>query len=639
MQRINKNTFWAVALICLVHGALRAQPKVALIPKPTFVRVSKETFKLPHEVIVSTNDLTGSYSAVWALKSRLTIATGKRVSVIRKESANATIRFETLKREDTELGNEGYRLVVNPQLIVVQANKPAGLYYGVQTLLQLFPEEIEAKQESIGVNWSLPCVEIMDRPRMRWRGLMIDVSRHFFTKDEVKQYIDAMVRYKYNVLHLHLTDNEGWRIEIKKYPKLTGVGAWRAGRTGSFGTFDPPSPESPNDYGGFYTQDDIRELVSYAKERFVDILPEIDVPGHSLAAVAAYPELSCTPAAVNYRVRSGEKIMDWSAGGKLPEAIYDNNLCPAKEAVYEFIDDVISEVAPLFPFEYLHMGGDETSTNYWEKSDLVKGLMQKEGLKDMHAVQGYFAKRVKKLVEKHGKIFMGWDEILENGLPADAAVMAWHNPEKGAEASRKKHHVVMSPIGYTYLDLMQADAIIEPPVYKELRMNKTYQFDPIPRGADVNFIMGGQGNLWTEQVYNIRHAEYMTWPRAFAISEALWTTDTTKNWPEFVNRVEAHFARLDMAETKYAPSIYDPVFTVSKSTLGEVQISLSTEVEGLSIYYSFDNSYPDNFYPQYQGTLSVPEDATLIRVITYMGNKRVGRMQNMPIEEIRKRLK
>lgn len=636
---MTKISLLAVICICLLQGAVKAQPKVAIIPKPVSLIVSKETFKLPHAITVSTNDLAGSNAAVSALKSRLTIAAGRTVNVTNEGSAKSTIRVDILKKLDRRLGSEGYRLVVNPKFIIVQANQPSGLYYGIQTLLQLFPEEIEAKQELPNVNWSLPCVEVVDYPRLKWRGLMFDVSRHFFTKDEVKQYIDAMVRYKYNVLHLHLTDNEGWRIEIKKYPKLTEIGAWRVDRTGTFGTFDPPPADAPNNYGGFYTQDDIRELVKYAKERFVDILPEIDVPGHSLAAVAAYPELSCTADAVNYRVRSGEKIMDWSAGGKLPEAIYDNNLCPAKEAVYEFIDNVISEVAPLFPFGYMHMGGDETSTNYWEKSYAVSDLMEKENLKDMHAVQGYFAKRVKKIVEKHGKIFMGWDEVLDNGLAEDAAVMAWHNPEKGAEASRRKHHVVMAPIGYAYLDLMQADAIIEPPVYKELRLSKTYQFDPVPTGADENYIMGGQGNLWTEQVYNIRHAEYMTWPRAFAISEALWTTDTTKNWPEFFNRVEAHFARLDRADTKYAPSVYDPIFTVSRSAEGEVQIAVSTEVEGLTIHYSFDNSYPDRFYPKYETALHIPKDAALLRVITYKGNKIVGRLQNLSVEEIKKRLK
>lgn len=618
--------------VCEVVSGQTSQ--IAIIPKPVSVKLSQGTFELPQHVMIYTNSLRQSEAAISCLRSKIETATDRRVTILQGTVKKASVRFELLRQQEPQLGNEGYRLLVTPRSITIKANEAAGLFYGVQSLLQLFPKDIEAKEAVHAAELQVPCLEILDFPRLAWRGLMFDVARHYFTKDEVKQYIDAMVRYKYNLLHLHLTDNEGWRIEIKKYPKLTDVGAWRPDRQGNFGTFMPPPPDAANDYGGFYTQEDIRELVQYAKERFVDILPEIDVPGHSLAAVAAYPELSCTADAVNYRVRSGEKIMDWSAGGKLPEAIYDNNLCPAKESVYEFIDDVLAEVIPLFPFGYIHMGGDETSTNYWEKSDAVKALMSREGLKDMHEVQGYFAGRVKKLVEKRGKKFIGWDEILDNGLPEDAAVMVWHNPEKGVEATRLKHAVVMAPIGYAYLDLRQADAVIEPPVYKEVRLSKTYQFNPVPPGADAKYILGGQANLWTENVYNIRHAEYMTWPRGFAVAEALWTTDTTKNWPEFFNRVEAHFGRFDVADTKYAPSVYDPIFTVSRSSSGEVQLALSTEVEGLSMYYSFDNSYPDRHYPKYEEALSIPKDATLFRVITYRGNTPVGRMHSMPVQTI-----
>lgn len=630
---------FALVFVCSLCNLVHARSEISIIPKPSQIIRTEGEFILPSSVSIASNSIEESKYAIAALKEKLTQAAASHVDVLSRSKKGATINFELLQNEHKALGAEGYRLMVDRKSVTIKANRAAGLFYGVQTLLQLFPEEIEGRMKADDVRWILPCVEITDYPRMAWRGLMFDVARHFFTKEEVKQYIDAMVRYKYNVIHLHLTDNEGWRVEIKKYPKLTEIGAWRPKREGNFGTFDPPSPDQPNDYGGFYTQDDIRELVQYAKERFVNILPEIDVPGHSLAAVSAYPELSCTDDAKKYRVRSGEKIMDWSAGGELPEAIYDNNLCPANEQVYRFINDVISELAPLFPFSYIHMGGDETSTNYWTKSDAVKALMQRENLADMHAVQGYFARRVKGLVEMHGKKFMGWDEILDNGLSEDAAVMAWHNPEKGAEASRRKHQVVMTPIAYTYLDLRQADANIEPPVYKEVRLSKAYQFDPLPDGADADYVLGGQGNLWTEQVYNIRHAEYMTWPRAFAIAEALWSVDSTKNWPEFLSRVEAHFSRLDKSDTKYAPSVYDPIFKVSRSASGLPQIELSTEVEGLSIHYSFDNSYPDKFYPVYTKPLLVPKDAELMRVITYRDGKPVGRVQNISVDELNKRSK
>lgn len=631
--------FGVLTLILLIPTLVNAELEPAIIPKPTSLKRTTGEFVLPSAIVISSNSFEDSKYAVAFLKDKLEKNTASQVKTVLGDKKAGTINFLLVSTTENQLGDEGYSLTVHRKTIIIKANSAAGLFYGVQTLLQLFPKEIERGQKRLDFVWKLPCVEIRDSPRLGWRGLLFDVSRHFFTKDEVKQYIDGMVRYKYNVLHLHLSDNEGWRIEIKKYPKLTEIGAWRPKREGNFGTFDPPARDAANDYGGFYTQEDIRELVQYAKERFVNIMPEIDVPGHSLAAVAAYPELSCTADAKNYRVRSGEKIMDWSAGGELPEAIYDNNLCPANEQVYQFIDDVISEIAPLFPFHYIHMGGDETSTNYWEKSDGIKSLMQRENLKDMRAVQGYFIMRVNRLVQKHGKKFMGWDEILASEVPEDAAVMAWHTPEKGAEATQRKHPVVMTPFGYTYLDLRQADAIIEPPVYKELRLSKAYQFNPVPKGADINYILGGQANLWTEQVYNIRHAEYMTWPRAFAIAEALWSVDDTKNWPEFFRRVEAHFKRLDESSTKYAPSVYDPIFGVSRSTKGQVLVSLSTEIEELSIFFSFDNSYPDRFYPQYKEPIAIPGDAKMLRVITYKNGYPIGRMHNMPVEELLKRIR
>jgi len=617
-------------------GIAKAESKFAIIPKPVAVKDMPGEFTLPRDITVYAKQTEEVNYVVSYLGERLHQATGRNIRIAKKLSSGNTINFHLLKTTDHSIGDEGYLLLVTRKNVTIKANKAAGLFYGVQTLLQLLPKEIESKVV-MDANWSIPCAEITDYPKLSWRGIMLDVTRHFFTKEEVKRYIDKIVAYKYNLLHLHLTDNEGWRIEIKKYPKLTSIGAWRVNRVGNFGTFSPPHPDEPRDYGGFYTQEDIKEIVQYARERFVDILPEIDVPGHSLAAVAAYPELSCTPEAVNYRVRSGEKIMDWSAGGELPQAIYDNNLCPANENVYGFLDDVIKEIAPLFPFSYIHMGGDETSTNYWEKSEAVKSLMRRENLKDMHAVQGYFSKRVKALVEKNGKKFMGWDEILTGGLSPDAAVMAWRKPEKGVEASLKKHKVVMTPFTYTYLDLMQADAITEAPVYKEVRLNKAYQFDPIPDGADVAQIMGGQANIWTEQIYNIRQAEYMTWPRGMAISESLWSATGTKEWPDFVKRVERHFERLDISETKYARSMYDPVFKASRSLEGKLQVELSTEIEGLDIYYSFDNSFPDRFYPKYTQRLTPPSDATLLRVITYRGSEPIGRMQNMPVEELKKR--
>ena len=624
---------------CLIPGALYAQPdtpKIAIIPEPVSMVVHEGHFTLPKQIVIQSSKHPALLPVIDLLEKRFSTAANRKVTVVHTPSENVSIRFILNAEQDTVIGKEGYRLAVTPDHITVRANEPAGIFYGVQSLLQLFPAEIESNEFAENVKWTAPAISIADFPRLGWRGLMFDVSRHFFTKEEVKQYIDNMVRYKYNLLHLHLTDDEGWRIEIKGLPKLTEVGAWSVKREGEFGNFIPPTADEPRNYGGFYTQEDIKELVKYAKERFVDILPEIDVPGHSLATIASYPELSCTEGADQYRVRSGEQIMDWSKGAP-PIALVDNTLCPANEKVYEFLDKVVTQVAELFPFGYIHMGGDEAPINFWQKSDAIKALMKKENLKDMHAVQGYFTKRVEKIVLSKGKKMIGWDEIMEGDLDTSAAIMSWRGMKNGMEAAKKKHQVVMTPTTFAYLDYMQSDKVMEPKVYASLRLSDSYRFDPVPEGVDPEYIKGGQGNLWTEQVYNIRQAEYMTWPRGFAIAESLWSPPEKKNWNNFFSRVEKHFERFDASETKYAPSVYDPIFSV-RALNNRLYVDLATEVEGLDIYYSFDNSYPDRFYPKYSGSLITPIDATQLRVITYKGKEPVGRMITMPVSELKNRL-
>src|SRR6202012_3959137 len=437
-----------------------------------------------------------------------------------------------------------------------------GLFYGVQTLVQLFPKEIVSDKYEADVKWISPCVDITDYPRFKWRGLMFDVARHFFTKAEVEEYIDNMVKYKMNLLHLHLTDDEGWRIEIKSLPRLTTVGAYNVKKVGYFGTFSPPAPDEPRTYGGFYTQDDIREIVQYAKERFVNILPEVDVPGHSLAAIVSYPELSCTPGADKYQVRSGNKIMNWHKGGF--DALYDNTLCPANEKIYPFLDTVMTTIAALFPFPYIHVGGDECAKNFWEKSDAVKQLMQKQHLKNMEEVQSYFEKRVEKIVESKGKKVIGWDEILEGGLAPNAAVMSWRGISGGIAAAKMGHQVVMSPTTFFYLDYMQGDAAVEPPVYATLRLKTTYSYEPVPDSVDPKLIIGGQANLWTEQVYNTRHMQNMVWPRSMAVAECLWSPKEKKDWDSFSARVEGLFPRMDVEQVKYARSMFDATITPNK---------------------------------------------------------------------------
>ena len=625
----------SLALFGIILYSQSSPAKFNIIPEPVATVEKSGNFTLPKSVNIlrpagSENDITVNF-----LKEKLSKATGSRVTV--KSSGKSDIQLVLNAIADPMIGNEGYILSVRPKKITIRANKPAGLFYGAQTLIQLFPPQIESPTKVINVAWKIPAVEIGDYPRVGWRGLMLDVARHFFTVDEVKQYIDAMVRYKYNMLHWHLTDDEGWRIEIKSLPKLTETGAWRVEKVGNFGEFSPALPDEPKTYGGFYTQDQIRDIVNYAAERFVQVIPEIDVPGHSLAAVVAYPELSCTEGADKYTLRAGEPFMDWSQGAP-PIALIDNTLCPANERVYEFMDKVMTEVAQLFPYPYIHVGGDEAPHNFWQKNPQVQELMKREGLTTIPQVQSYFEKRLEKIIQSRGKKMMGWDEILEGGITPTTALMSWRGTKYGIEASRSGHYVVMSPTTYAYIDYMQGDISTEPPVYSSLRFNKAYQFDPVPPEADARYILGGQANLWTEQVYNIRQVEYMTWPRGFAIAESVWSPKEKKNWENFVNKTENHFQRLDYAETKYSPAMYDPIVSVTKKE-DKYFVELSTEISGLDIYTSFDNSTPDRFYPRYKAPLLVPTDARLMRIITYRGKVPAGRLMTIRVEDLKKRAK
>lgn len=612
-----------------------SQQKINIIPQPAEVRLGTGEFVItPATSIVILGTDPELKRIAGMLNQELKRAAGFELKIGSAPSKNA-IHFKLVP--EVGLGKEGYRLKVGYEEVEISANQPAGLFYGLQSLLQLLPYQIESKTLVTNIKWSIPVVEIKDVPRFGWRGQMLDVSRHFFTKKEVMEMIDDMAKYKYNLLHFHLTDDQGWRIEIKAYPKLTEVGAWNVKKEGQFHAFSKPGPDEPRNYGGFYTQEDIKELVKYAKERYVDILPEIDVPGHSMAAVASYPDLSCTPG--TYVVNSGDGFMDWNAGGKFTARI-DNTLCPANEKVYTFLDKVFEEVAGLFPFEYIHMGGDECAKNFWEKSQQIKELMVREKLKDMHEVQSYFVGRVSKIVADKGKKMIGWDEILEGGLVKSAAVMSWRGMKGGIEAAKMGHEVVMTPSEFVYVDYMQGDAAFEPPVYSSLRLKKTYQFDPVPAGVDPKLIKGGQANIWTEQIYNMRHMRYMVWPRGFAIAEALWTPKANMNWNNFVPRVENHFKRFDVANKKYAPSMYEPVVKVKKAPNGRLLIDFDVEVLGVDVHYSFDNSFPDNYYPTYSGkSLEMPVDATRLRVISYKNGVAVGRPMTFELTELKKRVK
>ena len=625
---------------CVLSISLLAQ-NPAIIPAPSQASFSKGFYTLGNSLILAgpkSPELATSYAN---LTNKLTQIAGKKVQWIYDQGTSvslATIRFALNATPDAALGNEGYSLVSDAKGIQIRANKPVGVFYGIQTLIQLLPKEIESKQAVKGIAWKVPYANIIDKPRFAWRGVMLDVARHFFTKDEVMQFIDEMAIYKYNILHFHLTDDEGWRVEIKSFPNLTVKGAYNVKKVGHFTDFSKPLPNEPRNYGGFYTQEDIKELVKYGQERFINIMPEIDVPGHSMAAVASYPELSCTPEAVNYQVISGEPFIDWSHGH--PEALQDNTLCPANEKVYTFLDQVMGEVSGLFPFEYIHMGGDECPKNYWDKNPQILAMRKELGLKNSQEVQAHFVRKLEKIITSKGKRMMGWDEILEGGgLPKSTAVMSWRGMDGGIQAAKEGHEVVMTPSNHVYIDLMQGDKALEPPVYKTVRLRDSYAFDPVPAGVDSKLVKGGQANLWSEQLFNYRHLQYMTYPRSFAISEALWSEPQNRNWDNFISRVESHMERFDVAQKKYAPSMYEPIIQVSRNSQGELTVLPSTEVSGLTIHYSFDHSYPDQFYPLATGPVVVPKDANVMRIVTYRGNKAMGRTMNLTIEDIIKRAK
>lgn len=623
---------WLLGCLLLTGLGSFAQKEPALIPVPVEAKYSAGSFSLPAALNVS-------FDAGIADKSFLMQHMGSKLtrvaSIALKETApdQAQLQFKLTKSTGSP---ESYQLTVNEKGIVIEAPSAAGLFYGLQTLWQLLPPAIESKSKAEGVNWSLPYCSIKDAPRVGWRGLMLDVARHFFTMQQVKDFIDHMAAYKYNRLHLHLTDDQGWRLEIKALPKLTEIGAFRGERTGRWGEFGKQDPKEPKTYGGYYTQEDIKELLAYAAQRHIAILPEIDIPGHSMAFLAAYPELSCTTGTV-YQVNGGDRFMHWPGGGKFYSDI-DNNLCPANERVYALLDTIFTEVAALFPIEYIHMGGDEAYKGWWEKSAAIKDLMKREKLKDMHEVQSYFVKRVGKIIASKGKKMMGWDEIMEGGLAPGAAVMSWQGEKGGIAASKMKHPVVMSPNTYTYVDLYQGDPLSEPPTYGMVRLKKSYEFNPVPEGADPAYILGGQANLWSERLHTVRHAEYMLWPRAFAVAESVWSPQSKKDWNSFVNRIEQHFTRFDQAGINYSTSMYDPILSVRlKDT--SVEVSMQTEVPNLSIHYSFDEFPPDNFYPEYKSPILFPAGASTLRVQTWRDGKPIGKLMILPLADLRKRIR
>ncbi|MCY7360227.1 MAG: family 20 glycosylhydrolase [Rudanella sp.] len=610
-------------------AALAQQQPISIIPQPVSVQAQPGTFRLTKTTSIHYGQLPAQYAAD-ALVKKLNQATGYALRAIPGD--RGAIQFAINTTPDPALGAEGYTLDATPKQVIIRANQPAGLFYGMQSLVQLLPKEVEGARAAT-VAWTVPAVRITDQPRFGWRGIMLDVSRNFFAKEEVKRYIDQLAALKYNTFHWHLTDDNGWRIEIKSLPKLTEIGAWRVERAGKFGSRDAPKPGEPAKSGGFYTHDDIREVVQYAADRYVTIVPEIDVPGHSMAALAAYPELSCTKAQV--MVNPGTAFSEWYGNGTF-KMLVENTLNPSDENVYAFMDKVLTEVASLFPGQYIHVGGDECYKGYWANDPGCQALMKKLNLRHVEDLQGYFMERVAKIVQAKGKKMIGWDEILEGGVPGDAAVMSWRGVKGGIEAAQAGHNVVMTPTTFAYLDYNQGDATIDPPIYATLRTRKSYSFEPVPDGVDPKRILGGQGNLWTEQIPTMRYAEYMTYPRAWALSEVYWSPKEAKNWPNFVQRMEKQFSRADVAGINYSKAIYDAIIRTSTKD-GKLMLELEGEVPGLDIFYSIDDTMPDQFSPRYSGPVALPDGPINLRVITYRAGKPIGHLITLKRDDLVKR--
>lgn len=528
---------------------------------------------------------------------------------IKKEGSEGSnqVYFKT----EPTLADEAYSLIVFKNRIEIKAAKPAGFFYAMQTLRQLLPVEIESSKKQEKVDWLVPVVNISDGPSFKWRGFMLDVSRHFFPKEDVLRMIDNLSLHKINTFHLHLVDDNGWRIEIKKYPKLTEVGAWRVDREDKHWNSRPKQQAGEKaTYGGFYTQEDIKEMVAYAQSRYVTIIPEIEMPAHVTSALAAYPQYSCTGGPFTVLPGGVWPITD----------IY----CAGNDSTFQFIENVLSEVIDLFPSKYIHVGGDEATKTEWEKCPKCKQRIKTEGLKNAGELQSYFIKQIEKFINSKDRVLLGWDEILEGGLPPKATVMSWRGTQGGIDAAKQGHDVVMTPGTPCYFDHYQGPMDQEPLAiggYNPLSL--VYSFDPVPKELDAEaakHVLGGQANLWTEYIPNFKHVEYMTFPRVAAIAEALWSPKEVRNWEGFSRRIQSFMKRYDQMGLNYSKSAYKVTAkSVSNPEKKQLGISLSSELVGVEIHYTIDGSEPNAQSPLYSEPVMLDKTSTLKAVTIQNG--------------------
>jgi len=531
------------------HNTDKTHSDLSLIPLPVELTRENENFELNPDTMIA---FEGAAAAPVAqmFAEQLRGATGFPLPVLQKE-AEATNAITFKLSEEGGFAREGYSLSVNGKGGNVVASDVAGLFYGGQTLRQLLPAEIFSPSEVPG-EWLIPGVTIRDFPRFGWRGMLLDVSRHFIEKNDVLRFIDALAALKFNRFHWHLTDDQGWRIEIKKYPKLIEIGAWRKETQVVDWRLNPfdlvhewPDPSTYSydgiSHGGFYTQEDIREVVKYAADRCITIIPEIDMPGHMQAAIAAYPELGSTQEAVEVRCA-------WGVGGAV--------LNP-EESTVQFCRDVLTEIFELFPSEYIHIGGDEVNKTQWESNPRVHELRAERGLKDMDEMQSWFIRQIGQFLAENGRRLVGWDEILEGGMTGDVTVMAWRGEEKGAAALKAGFPVVVASQHY-YFDYYQAVPIENEPlaIAGFAPMEKVYAYDPLPSGLtteEEGQVLGAQGQLWTEFIPSMKHVEYMAFPRSCALAEVVWSASGAKDYEGYLRRLPTELKRLEYAGIHYRP--------------------------------------------------------------------------------------
>lgn len=583
-----KRLFAAIAVsLSLVSIALAQSGDLSVLPKPVSVQLRSGAFSLTAKTkIVAKTDAGRKLAAV--LNEVLVREVGFRLAVSRKqEKANAIVlNIEPMGshyRSDAE-----YRLAVDPTLIQIAGDEPAG-FYAIQTLRQLFRP---TSQSSISVG----SVYISDYPRFKYRGMHLDVSRHFHPVEFVKKFIDQMAQFKFNTFHWHLTDDQGWRIEIKKYPKLTTVGQYRS--ESHEGSYSPIFKGDGRPIEGFYTQEQIKDVIAYAKARYITVIPEIELPGHASAALAAYPELGKGCAAPDYKF---EVKKTWG--------IFKEVFCPTDET-FKFLEDVLDETIKLFPDSpYIHIGGDEVLKDFWKESAFVQELKKKENLKDEHEVQSYFVRRIEKFINSKGKKIIGWDEILEGGIAPNATIMSWRGMKGGIEAAKAKHDVIMTPTDHSYLDYGQGDPSTELlTIGGYLPLEKVYAFEPVPpelSAEDAKYILGGQGNIWTEYIETGDKVEYMAFPRMLAMAEAVWSQKDNRNYKDFYDRMLATLPRLEKQGVNFR--IPEPI-DVGGFLLNETEayaFEVRPPLPGAKVYYTKDGSTPTDKSPEAPQKISV----------------------------------